>query len=99
MLLTMKHQMFSFVKDISMRTGVFSHRFFDVYPYMFEPDQLCFLCECLDRTHKLQGCCVEAGCAYGWTTAFLNRYMNCRGIEKPYFAIDTFGGFVAEHSD
>ena len=32
----------------------------------------------------------------GSTTVFLNKYMDAQNIEKKYFAIDTFAGFVAE---
>ncbi len=50
--------------------GMLSYR----YEYMFSPGQLCFLCECLDRTSSLPGPVVEIGCAGGRTTVFLNKY-------------------------
>src|SRR5262249_13185134 len=56
--------------------------------------QLCFLCECLERTRDVPGAVVEVGCAAGVTTVFLNKYMDARRMEKPYVAIDTFAGFV-----
>jgi SAM-dependent methyltransferase len=70
------------------------------YAFNFEPAQLAFLCECLTATANVPGCIVEAGCFAGGTTVFLNAHMDATGIEKPYHAIDTFGGFVkaqAEH--
>ena len=36
------------------------------------------------------------GCARGETTIFLKNYMKNSGIEKSYYAIDTFSGFVEE---
>jgi SAM-dependent methyltransferase len=66
------------------------------YSYNFRPPQLCFLCACLEEVRDLPGNFAEVGCARGHTAVFLNHYMSDRGIEKRYFAIDTFGGFVAE---
>jgi hypothetical protein len=43
------------------------------------------------------GYLVEAGCAYGATTVFLNKFMQEESIRKPYIAIDTFSGFVRDH--
>jgi SAM-dependent methyltransferase len=70
------------------------------YTFNFEPAQLAFLCECLTATAAVPGCVVEAGCFAGQTTVFLNAHMSAEGMEKPYHALDTFGGFVksqAEH--
>jgi O-methyltransferase len=64
------------------------------YPYFFTPAQLAFLCECLDETLNLPGCVVEVGCARGFTTIFLNRHLEARGIQKTYYALDTFSGFT-----
>jgi SAM-dependent methyltransferase len=66
------------------------------YIYNFQPSQLCFLCACLEETRNLPGSLAEVGCAHGYTAVFLNKYMDDREIEKRYFAVDTFGGFVAE---
>jgi O-methyltransferase len=72
--------------------------FFDLvaarYPYFFTPAQLGYLCDCLDETLDLPGCVVEVGCARGFTTIFLNRHLQSRGIKKPYYALDTFEGFT-----
>jgi predicted O-methyltransferase YrrM len=64
------------------------------YPYFFTPAQLAFLCDCLDETLNLPGCVVEVGCARGSTTIFLNRHLQARGIQKQYYALDTFTGFT-----
>lgn len=64
------------------------------YPYFFTPAQLGFLCDCLDETLDLPGCVIEVGCARGSTTIFLNRHLQARGTEKPYYALDTFSGFT-----
>jgi O-methyltransferase len=70
-----------------------------VYDYMFSPNQLIFLAQCLKATRDVPGCCVEVGCAYGRTTAFLRKFMDENGIAKTYYALDTFSGFVPEHLD
>ncbi|SRR6266851_124464 len=66
------------------------------YTYYFSPAQLAFLCTCVDATKDTDGAIVEVGCYLGQTTVFLNKHMDSSGIEKPYYAIDTFGGFVEE---
>jgi O-methyltransferase len=71
---------------------VFLHR----YNYQFNPAQLAFLCQCLDQTRDVPGAIVEIGCSTGLTTVFLNKYMDCTGIEKPYICVDTFSGFTPE---
>ena len=55
---------------------------------------------CLLETKDAPGCVVEAGCAYGATTAYLNKFMASEQppIAREYFAIDTFSGFLDEHS-
>jgi O-methyltransferase len=70
-----------------------------VYDYMFSPNQLIFLTQCLTETRDVPGCCAEIGCAYGRTTAFLRKFMDENGISKDYYALDTFAGFVPEHLD
>lgn len=66
------------------------------YFYNFEPSQLCFICACVEETRKLLGDLAEVGCAHGFTAVFVNRYMDYQEIEKRYYAVDTFRGFVAE---
>jgi len=70
--------------------------FFPSYLYNFSPPQLCFLCQCIDDTRNIEGAVSEVGCAAGATTVFLNMYMTAQGIEKAYYAIDTFSGFVPD---
>lgn len=42
---------------------------------------------------------AEIGCASGSTTVFLNKYMDSQKIEKTYYAVDTFSGFVSRDID
>jgi O-methyltransferase len=65
---------------------------------MFSPQQLFLLSECIREAAGVDGCCVEAGCAFGATTVFLKKFMEGEHIDKDYVAIDTFQGFVEEHS-
>jgi SAM-dependent methyltransferase len=85
-------------KNFAIKHGHSGHPMFSVYNYMFDPEQLRFLMDCILATQNISGACVEAGCAKGATTAFLRKWMHCRGIEKQYFAIDTFSGFPAEQA-
>lgn len=64
------------------------------YQYSFNPSQLCFLIECLDRTSAVEGTIVEIGCAFGHTTVFLDRHLSSRADERDYVCIDTFAGFT-----
>lgn len=83
-------------KNASMRTGLWNQLFFNVYPYMFDPKQLVFMIERAKDAGSIPGSFVEAGVAWGATTALLNRTMDSEGIERPYYALDTFSGFVQE---
>lgn len=58
--------------------------------------QLCFLCQCIEDTKDVEGAVAEIGCANGSTTVFLNKFMDAQNIQKKYYALDTFSGFVAE---
>lgn len=64
------------------------------YSSYFSVPQLCFLCQCIEKTRGVPGSIVEVGCEKGRTTLFLNKYMTAQRIEKDYFAIDTFSGFI-----
>lgn len=86
------------VKHILYRTPlakVFAHS----YVYNFSPAQLSFLCQCIDATRELRGSIVEVGCFLGHTTIFLNKHMDFSEMEKPYYALDTFDGFLEEDID
>lgn len=91
----MKTALISLVKEIQFLSPLRRY-FFPRFDYNLNAPQLCFLCRCLERTRAVPGAVVEVGCAAGVTTLFLNKYMDGLGIEKDYFAIDTFSGFVRE---
>lgn len=90
---------YTLIKDGSLVTGIFDKKMFSVYPFQFSPRQLMFLAECVERVADVDGCCAEIGCNRGYTTAFLNRFMEESGIEKAYYAVDTFSGFISDHVD
>ncbi|MGH7794695.1 MAG: TylF/MycF/NovP-related O-methyltransferase [Candidatus Binatia bacterium] len=73
--------------------------FFPRYTYKFSPPQICFLCYCIENTKHIDGAISEVGCAAGSTTVFLKKYMAAQNIDKDYYAIDTFSGFVSEDID
>jgi O-methyltransferase len=83
-------------KDVLVRSP-WRRRVLPRYAYNFDAAQLCFLCECLERTRDAGGCIVEIGVAGGETTLFLNNYLDAVRIDKEYVAVDTFAGFV--HND
>jgi SAM-dependent methyltransferase len=89
--------------EAAMRTNllnrILGRNIWSVYDYMFSPAQLILLTQGLTETRDVSGCCVEIGCAYGRTTAFLRKFMDEQGIAKNYYALDTFNGFVREHLD
>lgn len=64
------------------------------YRSTYVPAHLCRLIELLDQTADIPGSIVEVGCWTGETTIWLNRHLKDRRIDKPYFALDTFGGFI-----
>lgn len=76
--------------------SLFRKYIFPKYPYNFTVPQLCFLCQCIDDTRHIAGNIAEIGCANGWTTVFLNKHMDAQNIQKKYYAIDTFKGFVTD---
>ena len=94
-----KSGIISLYRDLAMRTGITARTIFGLYDYMFDPQQLKFLMDCIQDTASIPGCCVEAGCARGSTTAFLRKWMDVQGIRKNYIALDTFSGFVPSHAE
>jgi len=86
------------VKEILFNSPLRKY-FFPRYLYNFSAPQLCFLCQCLEDTRDVEGSVAEIGCADGTATVFLNKYMSARAIEKNYYAVDTFSGFVAKDID
>jgi O-methyltransferase len=55
--------------------------------------------DCVQETASVPGCCVEAGCATGNTTVLLKKWMGAIRLEKLYFALDTFSGFVPSQAE
>jgi O-methyltransferase len=84
------------IKDLALSTGAYNRTFFNVYPFMFAPHQLTVLDQAVRDVRDIPGCFVEAGCAFGASTVFLRKSMQYYGINAPYYAIDTFSGFVKE---
>jgi len=64
------------------------------YRYKMTPAELCVLCDCINKTKNVYGKFLELGCYAGFTTVFLNKYMDCQNIQKDYICIDTFSGFT-----
>lgn len=91
----LKPFIFRWLKELASITPL-QRQFFYRYDYMFTPPQLCFLCALLDEVKDVPGAIVEIGCAFGHTTVFLNRHLDARAVEKPYWCIDTFRGFPAD---
>jgi len=87
--------MHKLIKDILLLSPL-RRRFLHVYNYYFTAAQLCFLGQCIEETRGVSGSIAEVGVAAGMTTIFLNNYMDAQEIDKTYYAIDTFSGFVAK---
>lgn len=77
----------------------FKKYLFPEFGYGFSASQICFLCACLEQTMSVEGNIAEIGCSDGSTTLFLNKFMDDLGMEKRYFAVDTFAGFIREDVD
>ena len=91
----MNDKMLKFFRRIIFNTPLREYAFYK-FNFNFTADQLCFLCQCIEQVREVNGSIAEIGCAIGNTTVFLNNYMDAEKIEKKYFAIDTFSGFVSE---
>ena len=91
-------QMKKLLKEIQFYSP-FRHNFFPKYGYNFTVPQLMFLCESLGETRDVPGAVVEIGCHNGATTVLFNRLMDDLGMQKDYYAIDTFSGFTSEDVD
>jgi O-methyltransferase len=90
----MNETLISLVKEIQFLTPLRKY-FFPRFVFNFTAPQLCFLRRCVDETRNCDGSLAEIGCFSGSTTIFLNKFMDAEGIDKPYYALDTFSGFVA----
>ena len=79
--------------------NVFSKNFGIKYNYMLEPIQLSqFILE-ISRTSNIRGSIVEVGAFRGLTTCFALEHMLNEKINKTYYAIDTFEGFISTDVD
>jgi O-methyltransferase len=74
------------------------------YEYFFWPRELNFLCEQIAASLDVPGSFLEVGCARGATSVFLNKHLDClerwdgiTPIDKTYYCLDTFSGFVDSH--
>jgi O-methyltransferase len=67
-----------------------------IYSELVSPGEISLLCNAINETRDLAGPVVEIGCAAGVTTVFLNKFMDDNSIAKPYWCLDTFGGFTKE---
>lgn len=92
---TLNPKLVKFVKGVQFNSP-FRRYFFPRFVYNFTAPQLCFLCQCIEDTKHVEGAIAEIGCASGSTTVFLNKYMDAQNIQKDYYALDAFSGFVAE---
>ena len=84
-----------FIRDVQFYSP-WRRYFFPRYSYNFTPTQLIFLCNCIEETRNVDGSIAEIGCSNGRSTIFLNKFMSSQSIEKKYYAVDTFSGFVEE---
>ncbi|MCI0400703.1 MAG: TylF/MycF family methyltransferase [Gammaproteobacteria bacterium] len=94
----MNTKLVKFIKEVQFNSP-FRRYFFPRFIYNFTAPQLCFLCQCIEDTKHLEGAIAEIGCFDGSTTVFLNKYMDAQNIQKNYYALDTFSGFVAEDTE
>ena len=65
------------------------------YRYAFTPAQLVRLITLATEAAAVPGDFCEVGCYRGYTTVFLNKHLDTIAPDKRYWALDTFGGFVA----
>lgn len=83
----------SLVRSVVYATPLFRY-FAPRYRSTYVPAHLCRLIDLLDQTAGIPGSIIEVGCWTGETTIWLNRHLKDRQIERPYYALDTFGGFT-----
>ena len=83
----------SLVRSLVYATPLFRY-FAPRYRSTYMPAHLCRLIDLLDQTDAIPGSIIEVGCWTGETTIWLNRHLKDRQISRPYYALDTFGGFT-----
>ncbi len=91
----MRDKVKKMLAQIAFKTPLRDYAFFK-FKFNFTVPQLFFLCQCVEQVRDIDGAVAEVGCANGLTTVFINKYMDAQKIEKKYYAIDTFSGFVPE---
>jgi O-methyltransferase len=91
----MNPKLAKFIKEVQFNSPLRRY-FFHRYTYLMTPPQLCYLCQCVEDTKDIEGAIFEVGCASGATTVFINKYMDAQDINKDYYVLDTFSGFVEE---
>jgi SAM-dependent methyltransferase len=64
------------------------------FAYNMNAAQLWELCTLLKEASTQEGAVLEAGCAEGRTTLFLENFLTAQGSPKPYYCLDTFEGFT-----
>lgn len=69
------------------------------YRNTYVPAHLCRLIDLLDQTVDVPGSVIEIGCWRGETTVWLKKHMETTGVEKHYYALDTFKGFTKNDLD
>jgi len=84
----------SLVKRAMLRSPLRSYLLYK-YRYAFTPAQLVRLVTLATEAAAVSGDFCEVGCYRGYTTVFLNKHLDAIAPEKRYWALDTFGGFVA----
>ena len=91
----------SIIKDAALHTGVYNQLLFTVYPYMYEPYQLVRLTEYLNSILKtFPAASSRPAVPMARQPSFSAKFMHAAGMQaRRYYAIDTFSGFVDEHSE
>ena len=79
--------------------NIFFKNFSIKYNYMLEPIQLSQFISEISRTSDIEGSIVEVGAFRGLTTCFVLEHMKNEKINKTYYAIDTFEGFLSTDVD
>jgi O-methyltransferase len=87
------------LKTFLASIGIGNSAIFGRYPYMFTPIQIAKLIDLGREAAAVPGSYVEVGCAYGATTVLMMKLFEELGTKKQGFALDTFQGFVKDHSN
>ncbi len=99
--MTLKTKFYIFLYQIAFKFFpfvVYTRLPFPRYPYMYTPKQLHMLVDLLFSING-EGSVVEVGCDQGWTTCYLAAAMREAAMDRPYFCIDSFSGFLKADYD